>query len=86
MAPSKRFQIAELGEYYDDCLSVEAAIKNRTKANEAASLLCSMLQSREEKRKQMVQYLASKYNIEYNDMWNRLLDGSFKPSEDDITE
>jgi hypothetical protein len=65
-----------------DVLAVEAAVKGRTQANEAASLLCAMLQQREEKRRQMVQYLASKNNCTYEEMWNRLASGLYKNTED----
>jgi hypothetical protein len=76
---SKRFQVSWLGEYYMDCLAVEAVIKDRTKSLEASSLLCSMLQQREEKRRHIVEYLAQKRNISFDDMWKQMVNGSYEP-------
>jgi hypothetical protein len=74
-----RFYINYIGECYDDALVVEAILKNRTKAAEAASLLCAKLQEREARRNYMVQYLANKRGISFEDMWNQLLTGKYEP-------
>ena len=76
---SKRFVVSWLGEYYMDCLEVEAALKDRTRAMEGSSLLCSLLQQRDEKRQKMVQYLADKRGIPYEEMWSQLRDGNYTP-------
>ena len=81
---SKRIWVSWLGDYYMDVLAVEAAIKGRTQAAEAASLLCSILQQREEKRRQMVQYLADKNQIPYEEMWRRLANGTYKTDDIEI--
>lgn len=82
----KRFPIAHLGEYYDDALTVEAKMKDRSKAAEAASLLCAMLQQRADKRNAMVQYLADKNGVSFQEMWNSLLDKNAEISDEDKAE
>lgn len=67
------------GEYYDDALTVEAALKNRSKSLEASSLLCAKLQERKPKRDEMVQYLADKRGIAFKEMWNLILMGKYEP-------
>jgi hypothetical protein len=67
------------GEYYDDALTVEAALKNRSKPFEASCLLCARLQERKPKRDEMVQYLADKRSISFKEMWNLILSGKYKP-------
>lgn len=77
--PTERQYINYLGEFYDDALAIEAAIKNRSKTAEATSLLCSKLQEREVKRTAMVQYLANKRGITFDEMWNLILTGKYEP-------
>ena len=85
--PKERGYYNYLGEYYDDCLVIEVALKNRTKINEASSLICAKLMERSEKRKQMVQYLADKRGITFDDMWKQLLTGEYQPlSPDELKE
>lgn len=75
----ERFYVSYLGEYYDDALTLEAAIKNRTKSAEAASLLSSKLQERKERRHEMIQYLADKRGISFREMLIKLLSGDYQP-------
>jgi hypothetical protein len=77
--PTDRQYISYLGEYYDDCWTIEAELKSRTKTTEGASLLCAKLQEREEKRNKMVQYLADKRGISFKEMWNQILTGKYTP-------
>lgn len=84
--PSKRFWVSWLGEYYMDCLDVESALKHRTQAGEAASLLSAKLQERKEKRDAMVQYLANKHGTTFDEMWVRLRDGKYEPTEQELEE
>lgn len=84
--PSDRFLVSSLGEYYEDCLTVEAKIKNRTKALEASSLLCAKLGEREGKREKMVAYLARKRGLTYEEMWDKLLDPDYKLTRDEVQE
>ncbi len=84
--PTERQYIAYLGEYYSDCLTVEAALKGRPRTAEGASLLSAKLQERAERRDQMVQYLANKRGITFDEMWQQLISGSYKPSVDESKE
>ena len=76
---TERSYISYPGEYYDDAWTVEAALKGRTKTAEGSSLLCAKLQERESRRNAMVQYLANKRNISFEEMWNQLLVGDYEP-------
>jgi hypothetical protein len=76
---TERSYISYPGEYYDDAWTIEAALKGRNKTAEGASLLCAKLQEREARRNQMVQYLAKKRNISFEEMWNQLLTGEYEP-------
>ena len=81
-----RYYISNLGEYYDDCLKVEASLKARSKAFEGSSLLCSALMKREANRDKMVSYLAEKHGMTHKEMWDALRDGTFKPSVSEVEE
>lgn len=83
---TKRFYVSWMGEYYMDALRVEAILKGRTQANEAASLLGAKLQEREEKRRKMVDYLAQKRGIPYQEMYQQLVSGTYSPSTDELNE
>ena len=77
--PTERQYVSYLGEYYDDCWTIEADLKSRTKTAEGASLLCNKLQEREEIRNRMIQYLADKRGISFQEMWNQVLIGKYTP-------
>lgn len=81
--PTDRQYISYLGEYYDDCWTIEAELKGKTKTAEGASLLCAKLQERDEKRNKMVQYLADKRGISFKEMWNQILIGKYTPLTSD---
>jgi hypothetical protein len=82
-----RFYISALGEYYSDCLKVEAFVKQRTMANEGNSLLCGKLMEREAKRAAIVAYLAGKRGISPEQMWNDILSDRAQPlSADEFKE
>lgn len=70
-----RLTISPIGEYYEDLLTVDSKINNRSKAQQASSLLCSKLQEREQKIKERVQYLAEKNGLTFQEQWNQLLAG-----------
>lgn len=80
---NSRSYIAPLGEYYYDCLVVEAYLKGRTVSSEGASLLCHALMRREEYRNQMVEYCARKRGITPEQMWQEILTGEAKPMTPD---
>jgi hypothetical protein len=55
-------------------------------APEASSLLCDMLQQRDEKRHRMVEHLAKKRGIPSDEMWKQLVNGTHKPIDQDEAE
>ena len=73
-----RLQVPDLGEPYNDRLTVEAFLKDNTKTQEAASLLRSKLMEREAFRSKLVQELANKRGISYEEMWSQILTGKAK--------
>ena len=75
----KRMWVSGLGEYYSDCLMVEAFCKDRTIAFEGGSLLGSKLQEREARRDKIVAYLAKKRRITPEKMWEDIVSGKAKP-------
>ena len=87
MATGDRLRIQNLGEYYNDALTVEAFIKNRSLAAEANSLLSAQLYRRKDARESMVRELARKRNITFEEMWDQILAGTaeqmldFEPPE-----
>jgi uncharacterized protein (DUF3084 family) len=83
MARDDRTRISSLGEWYDDLLAIDALINGRSQAQQAASLLCSKLQEREEKIKQRVRYLAAKRGIPVDQMWLQLLKGDYRKLSDE---
>lgn len=82
----KRFFVSDLGEYHMDCLKVEAALKRRNQTAEAASLLITELDERQNKRENMVAYLAKKRNLSYDEIWTQLLTGTYVPTVEEIKE
>jgi len=86
MPETKRFAIPAMGEYYDDLLHIDAWINNRTKPQQAQSLLCAKLQERESRIKERVGYLAKKRGIGESDMWALILSGKAEPTSIDEFE
>lgn len=75
MATGDRLRIQNLGEPYGDALVVEAFLKDRTTAAEANSLLCSTLHRRKDVRREMVEELARKRGLSFEEMWDRIVTG-----------
>ncbi|NES98196.1 MAG: hypothetical protein F6K32_24025 [Desertifilum sp. SIO1I2] len=77
MAPKKddRLALPALGEYYDDILTIDAWINNRTKPQQAQGLLCYKLQEREARIRERVEYLAKKRGIDSETLWLQILKG-----------
>jgi hypothetical protein len=71
-----RFTIAPLGEFYEDFLTVDSWINNRTTATQANSLLCAKLMQRQAEIRDRVEYLAEKRNISTKEMWTQILNGT----------
>lgn len=78
-----RFTIAPLGEFYEDFLTVDSWINNRTTATQANSLLCAKLMQRQAEIRDRVQYLAEKRNISTKEMWNQILNGTAQRKSSD---
>ena len=77
-----RLRIADLGEWYEDLLKIDAAINGRSGSQQGSSLLCAKLQEREERIKQRVRYLASKREISFEAMWLILVKGEYRKLTD----
>lgn len=73
-----RLTIAPIGEYYEDLLEVDSWINDRSKAQQASSLLCSKLQEREQRIRERVEYLAKKRGISPDELWLQILKGKAK--------
>lgn len=67
--------LPDLGEYYSDMLAIEAWIKERPVATEAANLLCAKLQEREATRNAKLDHLASKRGISREELIQMILKG-----------
>ncbi len=78
MAEDKRLQVPALGEWYDDLLTIDSTINNRTKVMQAQSLLCAKLQERESVISKRVEYLAKKRGLKFEAMWDALLTGEYQ--------
>lgn len=59
----ERLQIPALGEFFDDLLDVDAELSNRTRVQQAQSLLSEKLNERIPDIEQRVKYLAEKRGI-----------------------
>lgn len=70
-----RMRIADLGEFYNDRLIIEAFIKDNTLSQEAASLLRAKLMEREAFREKIIAELARKRGISFEQMWTDVLVG-----------
>ena len=84
---SERLQIPPIGEWYQDLLTIDAAINDRSEPTQASGLLCAKLQEREAKIRERVQYLARKRGLTFDEMWDNILTGKFeKLSPDEYAE
>ncbi len=88
-----RLVIAAIGEFYLDLLTVDSWINQRSRPQQGAFLLCSLLQEKEERIRDQVQYLADKRGIPFDEMWRQILRGEAErvlpenpPSADEILE
>lgn len=83
MARIKRIMV-QLGEYYQDMLSLDAYITGRTPSSQAGSLLGAKLQEREPKIKERLQYLATKRGVTVEELTAQILNGNI--DNDDIAD
>lgn len=81
---AKRLYFPSLGEYYDDCLKVEAALKRTSLPVEAASLLRHKLMERDSFRERMVNYVGRKRGLSFWDTWDLLLSGNYVPTAEEL--
>lgn len=82
-----RIRIPELGEWYADLIAVDSTINGKSIPQQALSLLCSTLQSREERIKKRVKYLAVKRGVTFEEMWLQILQGNYrKLTDEEISE
>ncbi len=81
MAKFKRIMI-QLGEYYQDLLTIDAFIAGRTASAQAGSLLCAKLQEREPRIKERLEYLANKRGITVEDLTLQILGEPEDSTED----
>jgi hypothetical protein len=82
MAKFKRIMI-QLGEYYQDLLTIDAFIAGRTPSAQAGSLLGAKLQEREPKIKERLQYLANKRGVTVEELTASILNGF---TDNDVVE
>jgi hypothetical protein len=84
---SKRLQIPNLGEWYEDLLRVDSLINGRSMPVQGQSLLCAKLQEREENIRKRVTYLAAKRGISHDEMWRQMVSGEYvQISKEEIDE
>ena len=83
MARIKRIMV-QIGEYYQDMLTLDAYITGRTQSAQAGSLLGAKLQEREPKIKERLQYLATKKGVTVEELTATILNGS--TDNDDVVD
>lgn len=83
MAKDRRLALPALGEYYNDILTLDAWINNRTRVTQAQSLLCAKLQEREIRIKERLEYIAKKRGITADELWESILEGTAEQLETD---
>lgn len=77
MAPRRddRLALPALGEWYDDLLTIDAWINNRSKPQQGQNLLYAKLQEREPRIFERLKYLAEKRGISPEEMRLQILAG-----------
>lgn len=83
MAKDRRLALPALGEYYNDILSLDAWINNRTRVTQAQNLLCAKLQEREVRIKERLEYIAKKRGMTSDQLWELILSGIAEQLETD---
>lgn len=69
-------RLPPLGEWYDDLLTLDSWINERTKGQQALSLLSAKLQEREPKIRERLEYLAKKRGITSDELWQQIIHGT----------
>jgi hypothetical protein len=70
---------ANLGISHYWMLFVEAWLKNRSLAEEAGSLLAAKLVQRTQDRDEMLNRIARRMGISYDELWDGIIDGTIAP-------
>jgi hypothetical protein len=83
VAKDRRLALPALGEYYNDILSLDAWVNNRTRVTQAQNLLCAKLQEREIRIKERLEYIAKKRGITVDELWTSILNGTAEQLETD---
>lgn len=69
----KRFYIKSMGEYFDSILKLEAILYNKTMSEIASSLLVDKLKENEPERKKMIEQMAIKNGVSYEEQYRQLM-------------
>ena len=83
LAKDRRLALPALGEYYNDILTLDAWINNRSRVVQAQNLLCAKLQEREIRIKERIEYIAKKRGITSEQLWELILSGIAEQLEAD---
>jgi len=83
VAKLTKIQLAPLGEYYADLLTLDSWINGRANAGQAHNLLCSKLMQRESMIKERIEYLAEKRGVDPKRLWLQVLKGEAEPIDAD---
>jgi len=83
LAKDRRLALPALGEYYNDILTLDAWINNRSRVVQAQNLLCAKLQEREIRIKERIEYIAKKRGITSEQLWELILTGIAEQLEAD---
>jgi hypothetical protein len=83
LAKDRRLALPALGEYYNDILTLDAWINNRSRVVQAQNLLCAKLQEREIRIKERIEYIAKKRGITSEQLWDLILSGIAEQLEAD---
>lgn len=69
-------RLPPLGEWYDDLLILDAWINDRTKGQQALSLLSEKLQEKETRINERLEHLAKKRGITLDELKQKIFDGT----------
>lgn len=83
LVKDRRLALPALGEYYNDMLTLDAWINNRSRVVQAQSLLCAKLQERETRIKERIDYIAKKRGMTSDQLWELILSGIAEQLETD---
>ena len=82
MATDDRLRVP-FAEFFLDLLTVDAALHGRSPAQQASTLACEQLSENQTQIRQMVEYLASKRGLSFDDLWLQFLQGRYQKMTDE---